>query len=303
MFNLKLAFRTLFKSPFVTIVAIISLALGIGANAAIFSIFNHMLLRPLPVQEPARLVNLSARGRSRARQSCGVAGECEDVFSYAMFRDLERAQTVFTGIAAHVVFGVNLAYQGQTMNGDGMLVSGSYFPVLGLQPAIGRLLDSNDDRAVGESPVVVLSHGYWQSRFGSNPNVLNQMLIVNGQHLTIVGVAPRRVRGDVARRQTGSIRADHAARGDAAGQQVRFLHAIAATYWAYLFARLKPGMTIEQARTGINAAVSRLRQRRRGAAPGRHERADAGEVPHEGGGGDRGARRDRAASTARRARR
>ena len=140
MFNLKLAFRTLFKSPFVTIVAIISLALGIGANAAIFSIFNHMLLRPLPVQEPA--ARQPERPWAEARsQSCGIAGECEDVFSYPMFRDLERAQTVFTGIAAHVIFGANLAYQGQTMNGDGVLVSGSYFPVLGLQPALGRLLD------------------------------------------------------------------------------------------------------------------------------------------------------------------
>src|SRR5215204_4557081 len=98
MFNLKLAFRTLFNSPFVTVVAIISLALGIGANAAIFSIFNHMLLRPLPVREPARLVNLSAPGPKPGSQSCGIAGECEDVFSYAMFRDLERTQTVFTGI-------------------------------------------------------------------------------------------------------------------------------------------------------------------------------------------------------------
>jgi predicted permease len=251
MFNLKLAFRTLFNSPFVTIVAIISLALGIGANAAIFSIFNHMLLRPLPVQEPSRLVNLSAPGPKPGSQSCGVAGECEDVFSYAMFRDLERSQTVFTGIAAHVIFGVNLAYQGQTMNGDGMQVSGSYFSVLGLQPALGRLLDSNDDRAIGESPVVVLSHGYWQSRFGSNPNVLNQQLIVNGQHLTIVGVAPRGFEGTslgVKPEVFVPITMRAALRP---GSKSEFFTQ-RRNYWAYLFARLKPGVTIEQARTGIN---------------------------------------------------
>ena len=168
-----------------------------------------------------------------------------------MFRDLERAQTVFTGIAAHVVFGANLAYQGQTMNGDGMLVSGSYFPVLGLQPALGRLLTSNDDRAVGESPVVVLSHGYWQTRFGSNPNVLNQQLIVNGQHLTIVGVAPRGFEGTslgVKPEVFVPITLRAAMRP---GSKPDFF-TDRRSYWAYLFARLKPGMTIEQARTGIN---------------------------------------------------
>ena len=107
MRNVRLAFRTL-PTPFVTIVAIVSLALGIGANAAIFSLFNQMLLRPLPVQEPERLVNLARRGRSRARTSCNKAGDCDEVFSYPMFRDLERAQTVFTGIAAHRIFGANL---------------------------------------------------------------------------------------------------------------------------------------------------------------------------------------------------
>ena len=103
MANLKFAFRTLFKTPFVTIVAIVSLALGIGANAAIFSIFNEVLLRPLPVQEPDRLVNLGAPGPKPGSQSCGQAGDCDVVFSYPMFRDLEREQTVFTGIAAHVI--------------------------------------------------------------------------------------------------------------------------------------------------------------------------------------------------------
>src|SRR5947209_4567463 len=119
MLNVKHAFRTLFKTPFVTIVAIVSLALGIGANAAIFSLFNQLLLRPLPVLEPDRLVNLGAPGPKPGSQSCSQAGECDVVFSYAMFRDLERVQRVFTGIAAHVVFGANLAARGQTENGDG----------------------------------------------------------------------------------------------------------------------------------------------------------------------------------------
>src|SRR6266550_3920102 len=100
MVSLKLALRMLFKTPFVTIVAIVSLALGIGANAAIFSLFNQMLLRPLPVPQPDRLVNFGAPGPKQGSNSCSQAGDCDTVFSYPMFRDLEKAQTTFTGIAA-----------------------------------------------------------------------------------------------------------------------------------------------------------------------------------------------------------
>src|SRR5713101_5748631 len=102
MTQLRFSFRTLFKTPFVTTVAIVSLALGIGANAAIFSLFNQVLLRPLAVPEPNRLVNLGAPGPKPGSTSCGQPGDCDQVFSYQMFRDLEKAQTVFTGVAAHV---------------------------------------------------------------------------------------------------------------------------------------------------------------------------------------------------------
>jgi hypothetical protein len=149
MKNLRFALRALFHAPFVTIIAILSLALGIGANTAIFSLFNQLLLQPLPVQEPSRLVNLGAPGPKDGSTSCNQAGDCEAVFSYLMFRDLEREQKVFTGIAAHRIFGVNIGYEGQTLTGEGMLVSGSYFSVLGLTPAGGRLIDANDDRTVG----------------------------------------------------------------------------------------------------------------------------------------------------------
>src|SRR6185295_7037872 len=154
MSSIKFAFRTLFKTPFVTVIAIVSLALGIGANAAIFSCFNQMLLQALTVPQPAQLVNLAAPGPKPGSQSCNQAGDCDVVFSYAMFRDLEREQKVFTGIAAHRLFGANLAYKGQTVNAEAMFVSGSYFPVLGVQPALGRLFGPADDGAVGEAHVV-----------------------------------------------------------------------------------------------------------------------------------------------------
>src|SRR5262245_12393361 len=187
--NVRHAFRFLFKAPLVTIIAALSLALGIGATAAQYSLFDQMLVKALPVKEPEQLVNLSAPGPKPGSNSCNQAGNCDAVFSYRMFRDLEDAQSVFSGIAAHRLFGANLAFHGQTLIGEGLLVSGSHFPVLEMQPALGRLLGPGDDQAIGLTPVVVLSHAYWRQRFNENPAVLNDTLIVNGQALTIVGVA------------------------------------------------------------------------------------------------------------------
>ena len=253
MINFKFALRLLWKTPFVTIVAIASLALGIGANAAIFSLVNQMLLRPLPVQAPGRLVNLAAPGPKPGSQSCGQAGDCDEVFSYLMLRDLQREQKVFTGIAAHVSFGANIAARGQNLSGEGLLVSGSYFPVLGLRPALGRLLDGNDDLQIGESHVAVLSYAYWQSTFGLDPAVLNQTISVNGQSLTIVGVAAR----GFSSTTVGSrpqvfvpITLRDAMRPGAPSFERRN------SYWAYLFARLKPGVTLAQAATAINVPYS-----------------------------------------------
>ena len=170
--NLKLAVRTLHKSPIVTSVAVVSLALGIGANAAIFSLFNQVLLRPLPVVEPGRLVNLEAPGPKPGSDNCNQAGGCDEVFSYPMFRDLKRDQTVFTDIVAHRTLDISMAYEGQTFSGDGMQVSGSYFSTLGLVPALGRLLGPDVDEPVGGHPLVVLSHDFWQARLDSDPDVL-----------------------------------------------------------------------------------------------------------------------------------
>jgi len=247
--NLKLAIRRLFKTPFVTIIAILSLALGIGANAAIFSLFDQTLLRALPVQRPGELVNFSSPGPRQGSNSCGQAGDCESVFSYPMFRDLEKQQTVFTGIALHVGFGANLSYQAQTRSGGGLLVSSSYFPVLGLQPALGRLLDPNDDRNIGAHFVTVLSHAYWTTRLGGDPAVLNQTLIVNGQRMTIVGVAPRGFTGTTLGMEPDVFvpvtMRELMVPGWKGFDNRR-------SYWAYLFARLKPGVSIDQARSAIN---------------------------------------------------
>ncbi|MFH1573774.1 MAG: ABC transporter permease [Acidobacteriota bacterium] len=250
MMNLKFALRMLSKNPLVTLVAVVSLALGIGANSAIFSLFHQMLLRPLPVQEPEQLVNLSAPGPKPGSQSCNQAGNCEEVFSYPMFRDLQKAQTAFSGIAAHLLFGANLAARGQTLNARGLLVSGNYFSVLGIQPALGRLLNEEDDRTLGQSPVAVLSYACWQNRFAEDPEILNEPLIVNGQALTIVGVGPRGFDGTTlgARPQVFvPITMRESMQSVFGGIENR------RSYWAYLFARLKPGVSLEQARATLQA--------------------------------------------------
>jgi len=250
MRSLKFAFRTLFRTPFVTAVAIVSLALGIGATAGIFSVFHQVLLQSLAVPDPSALVNLGAPGPKPGFESCGRAGDCEVVFSYAMFRDLQKIQMVFTDIAAHVGFSANLAYEAQTSSGEGLLVSGSYFPVLELQPALGRLLNSNDDTLVGESRVVVLGYNYWSSRFGLDPTILNKQIVVNGQRLTIVGVAPKGFDGTtIGMRPAVYVPITLRELLDANFNS----WSLRTDYWAYLFARLRPGITIEAARASLGA--------------------------------------------------
>jgi predicted permease len=250
MTNIKLALRTLFKTPFVTAVAIASLALGIGANAAIYSLFDQMLLRPLPVPAPDRLVNLSAPGPKPGSQSCSNAGDCDVVFSYPMFRDLQRSQKVLTDIAGHVPIGVNLAYHGEAQSAEGLLVSGSYFPVLGLKPALGRLLTPQDDQSVGSGFVAVLSYAYWQSRLGGNPRVVGDQIMVNGQSLTIVGVAPEGFDGTTLGNRP-FVFVPVTLRGLMIPGWKGFDNR--RSYWFYLFGRLRPGVTLEQAKRVLNA--------------------------------------------------
>jgi predicted permease len=249
MRNVKLAFRTLFKTPFVTTVAALSLALGIGANTAIFSIFDEMLRRPLPVHRPDRLVNVSAPGVMNGSTSCGQAGSCEVIFSYPMFRDLEKNPAQFSGVVGHQPFGVNMAYEGRTWNAGGLFISGGYFPVLGLQPALGRLLSPNDDAQLGSNFVAVLSYGFWKNNLGGDSSIVNKTMVINGQRMTVVGVAPEGFEGTTL----GSrpyVFVPISMRGVMNGFS-QFDNR--RTYWIYVFARLKDGVTIDQAKTAINA--------------------------------------------------
>jgi predicted permease len=249
MSQLRYALRQLTLRPGLSLTVIAMLALGIGATTAMFSVFHRVLLQPLNVTAPNELVNLGAPGPKWGNTMCGLAGNCGATFSYPMFRDLEAQQTVFTGIAAHKMFQANLAYDNRASTGNGLLVSGSYFDVLQLKPALGRLIGKQDEPKVGEGAVAVLSYDYWRSYFGGDPNVVDRTLTVNGQVLTIVGVAPQGFQGTTIGYRPRvyvpiTLRwvMEPTAYGAATDRT---------SYWAYLFGRMRPGITIDAAKAAL----------------------------------------------------
>ena len=255
MINLRLALRSLLKTPLVTGVAILSLALGTGANAGIFSLFEQMLLRALPVDSPERLVNLASPGPKPGSVSTSFVGDTDEIFSYPMFRDLEKAETGLSGVAAHCPFAANLAYSGNTLAASGLMVSGSYFETLGLQPALGRLFHRDDDQVPGAHPVAVLAHDYWTSRFNQDPDVLGKSLVVNGQPMTIIGVAPHRFKstslGHEPRVYVPISMREQMTPGWRGFDNRR-------KYWVYLFGRLDDGVSVAQATAAIDVVYSSL---------------------------------------------
>ena len=254
MNNFKGAVRQLTQRPGLTAIIVLTLGLGVGANAAMFSLFHQMLLQPLPVPEPERLVNLSSAGPKRGSVSNNEAGDSDQVFSYPMLRDLEREPLVldaFTGIAAHRAFGASIAAPGsEAVSGEGVSVNGAYFQVLQLAPALGRLIGPQDEPRVGEGRVVVLSYDYWHNNFGGDRAVLGNLLTVNGQSMTIIGVAPEGFNGTTIG-QRPQVFVPLTMRWlmepyFPADEENRL------SYWAYLFARLKPGVDMQQAENAIN---------------------------------------------------
>jgi len=241
--DFRYAFRSLRRRPLVTMVAAVSLALGIGVNTAIFSVLDRLLLSRLPVPAPDELVTVTSPGPRFGNTSTGDAGGTEAVFSHPLFRDIERMQTPFTAVGGFRDIAANLSFHGDTLSGEGLVVSGGYFGALGLRPSLGRLLTPDDDREGGTHEVVVLSHRYWMLRFGGNPSVLNDILTVNGVPMTIVGVA--------ARGFDGTSKAE-AARFfvplRAASRITRWRDpADRRSAWIYALGRLAPGVSMTQA--------------------------------------------------------
>jgi predicted permease len=244
--DLKYALRMLGKNPGFTIVAVITLALGIGANTAIFSLTDQVLLRMLPVGHPKELVILRSPGPSPGRNwNDGPGGTS---FSYPAYEDLRDRNQVLSGLLARFSTQVSVAAQGSSELANGELVTGNYFTVLEVEPAMGRVFGAEDETAPGANPVVVLSHGYWKRRFGLDPGILNKQLAVNGHPLTVVGVS----RAGFSGVQVGqapdlfipiTLKAQMTPNWDGLADRD--------DHWLAMIGRLKPGMSVAKAQAGI----------------------------------------------------
>src|SRR5256884_3794481 len=186
--DLRFAFRMLRKSPGFSTVAVLTLALGIGANTAIFSLTDQILLRELPVPHPEQIFILRSPGPNHGH-TWGDVDQGAQSFSYPMYKDLRERATVFSGLLACRRITVNVSGHGETQAVHADLISGNFFQTLEVQPALGRLFTSSDETAPGANTVAVLSYSYWSRQLGADPSILNKPLTVNGIPLTVVGVA------------------------------------------------------------------------------------------------------------------
>ena len=251
--DLRLALRAFVKNPAFTAVVVLTLALGIGANTAIFTLMDQVLLRFLPVEDPERLVILDAPG-----QFSGSSHSHNQLapISHPMFEGLRDRNTVFAGVLAHYTAPVHLTSGSQTDSVNGDLVSGTFFDVLGLKPAAGRLFTPDDDRIPGGHPVVVLSHGFWTRRFGGDPKVVGQTVRVNDHPMTVIGVSPRGFHGvEVGEAEDVFVpimmQAQVIPTWDRGVGDWR-------ARWLTAMARLKAGVSQTEARVGINLLYRQL---------------------------------------------
>lgn len=251
--RIRFALRTLAKSPLLSLVVILSLGLGIGVNTAIFSLLHEVVLSSLPIPHPEQIVLLTSPGDLKhGRTSSGDPGGEDYIFNWRTFRELEKHTEAAT-VAAFCSMSSNIAFSRQTVRGEMMLVSGTYFPVLGIQPFTGRFIDAKDDIPGGGNPIAVLGYQYWRDKLGADPHVLNQTIKVNGQPFTVAGIAPANFTGTTVGTDTSvyvpmSFK-PHLTEGWDGTDKL-------ADYWIYLLARLKPGVTRLQAEAALNGPYS-----------------------------------------------
>ncbi len=248
--DLRYALRQLRKSPAFTTIAVLTLALGIGANTAIFTVVNALLLKMLPVREPQQLVVVGDPTFVNTR-SGGTPRT--DVFSYPLYKELREGNSIFRGLcAAATDHRIEVDSAGGEVSDEkivGRMVSGNYFTVLGLKPAAGRLFSDSDDTSENANPVAVLNYGYWQRKFALSPSVVGKDIRLNGYPFTVVGVAPPGFDGDVVGEQMALF-----VPLSMQPQIVRGRHwrNSANASWLSLIGRLKPGVTPAQAEADLN---------------------------------------------------
>jgi predicted permease len=247
--DLRYGFRGLGKSPLFTVVAVLTLAFGIGANTAIFSLMDQVLLQLLPVKHPEQLVLVAERG-IHFGNSWG-----DNDISYPMYRDFRDGNQVFSGMFCRYPTSVNLGYGDHTDSVAAELVSGSYFPVLGVTAVTGRTLTPDDDRIPGGHPVAMLSYSFWQSRFSSDQSIVGRQIVINGYTFTVVGVSQAGFDGvELGYKSKVFIpmmmQAQMTPRSDRL--EARSLS------WVTVFGRLKPGVDIAQAKASLQSLMHNI---------------------------------------------
>jgi len=254
--DLRFALRTLRHNPGYAVVAILSLALGIGANAAIFSMAEYLLLRPLPVPHPSEVIVVEAQMRRANNGLFEQAG-----LSYPDFKDFERKSKSFAGLVASQYSQFGVAHDKTTVPQMkyGALVSGNFFSVLGVSPALGRGFRADEDRVPGRDAVVVLGHDFWETEFASSPDVIGKNIFLNGLPFTVIGVAPKRFQGPMVWLRA-NLYVPLAMQPALAGSslpselEMRGLRALRVQ------GRLKPGVSVEQAAAEARVISQRLAQ-------------------------------------------
>src|SRR5580692_6217006 len=245
LYDLRFSARSLLRSPGFTGAVLLSLALGIGATTAIYSLVDQVILHALPVREPGRLVLVDWNGDDLITGAIGSF----NLMPYPICRDLQQQTRFLDGVLCRAEIQVNLTAGGDPRPVAAEIVSGSYFPVLGVGPALGRVIEPEDDAAPGASPVVVLSFDFWQAQFGAAADIVGRKILIGNRPMTVIGVAAAGFRGvDVGAVPAIWIPASMYADANL-GTDEDLLNS--PTRWLQILARLRPGVSAGQAQAGL----------------------------------------------------
>jgi predicted permease len=253
--DLWYAARLLLRKPGFTLVAVLSLALGIGANTAIFTVINAVFLHPLPIEEPSRVVELFTRD---TRTIDTIANFTLTPTSLPNFEDYRDKNDVFTGLAAYSNTGLSWTNNGETVGLPAMLASAAYFDVLGIKAFRGRTFLPDEDRKPGGNPVAVISHSLWTRQFGSDPNLIGRTLIFNGIPFTVIGVTPPNFKGTFSLAGPDRVWVPLSMWTQVTTGQLRQLATHRRFRWLSIVGRLKPGVTIRQAEAAMQTMAGAL---------------------------------------------
>jgi len=255
--DLKFGFRTLGHSPGFTAVAILSLALGIGANTAIFTLTDAVFLHPLPVEEPSRVLEVYTVDHATKATTISLA---RTPVSYKNFLDFRDQNDVFSGLAGFVPSAVTLTGRGQAKQENVVLASANYFDVLGVKPFLGRTFTPDEDQKPGADNVAVLSYSAWTDQFGSDRGILGQTISLNTTPYTVVGVAPPNFKGTFTVGDPDQVWLPISMHGQVVPSQFEGLFNERRFRVVNVFGRLKPGVTEKQALVELRTIATRLEQ-------------------------------------------